>query len=101
MAEPVYEYMMEIRLTNKHTKAASVVVYREWAYSIRQAMEQACIRHATEIGNSDLMILAIGPAPELIAEASRKPAPETIPETMKRLRPGLHGASQAKEKDDN
>ena len=66
----IFEYEVEVQLTNPNTKERRIVARREHAYSVMDACFQASMAIAAEAGSSELKLLRIGPPRDSIIKAA-------------------------------
>lgn len=71
MATPIYEYEVELRLTNPNTKERRTVVRREHAYTLMDAYMQAHLITAAEAGSAEIALVRIGPPADAVLSAAQ------------------------------
>lgn len=74
MDRPIYVYEVELKLTNKNTREVKLVTRTEHAYTVFDAVMQASMNQAAEIGtgSADIELARIGPPAAAIREATQK-----------------------------
>ena len=83
-------YEVELLVTNKNTKAASIVVRTEHAYGVMDAVMQAVCNQsaAVETGSADIVVRHIGPPESAILRAAAQVA-EDVALAMHRVCSGV------------
>ncbi len=72
MSRDVYEYAVELKVTNKNTKSVKLVTSLEHAYSVSDAAMQAMLALSSEASSSDVEIVRIQPPLSAILASSAK-----------------------------
>lgn len=83
----VYEYEVQMRVTNKNTRADKIVKRKEWAYSVMDAVMQASmhINSDPETGSADMTLISVGP-PEELRVAALEESKKLVESIMTRLK---------------
>lgn len=71
MMPTIYEYEVEVRLTNPNTKEVTSVTRREHAYSVGDAYMQATVAVSVDAGSSEIRVVRIAPPLDAVIEASK------------------------------
>lgn len=71
MAREIFEYEVEIQLTNLNTKERRLVTRTEHAYSVIDACVQASLGISAEAGSSEAKVVRIGPPRDAILKQAQ------------------------------
>ena len=74
MSREIYEYEVTLKLTNRNTKAATLSTRIEHAYSVGDAVMQACMNQSAQVetGSAEIALVSVGPPAEAIRKATVK-----------------------------
>ena len=82
------QYEVTLKLANRNTLERSLVTRTEYAYSVQDAVMQACFNQSAEMetGSADITLVSVGPPAELIRRASSAATDAIAEELMRAIR---------------
>lgn len=79
----IYEYDVDVRLTNPNTKQVTTVMRRELAYSVMDAWTQAYIAVVADAGSAEVKVTAVRPSDNAVQAAATR-LKETVQDMLAR-----------------